>query len=212
MSDNDNNNQIIPVGKQHLTKVSKTLAITNKLIQEIERRNTLPTDDFKVFIPDVNFQNYLKEEFGIAIVDNYVSYREVKNIEKIDCKNKEIASLEGIQHFTALTTLYCSSNQLTNLDVSKNSNLINLSCTSNQLTNLDVSKNSELKTLFCGVNQLTQLDVSKNTALICLNCISNQLTELDVSKNKILIRLFCGYNQLTNLDVSQNKALKLLRK
>ena len=73
MSDNDNkNNRIIPDGKQQLTKVSKTLDITNELIQEIEERNVLPSDDFKVFIPDIDFQNYLKEEFDVAIVHNFV--------------------------------------------------------------------------------------------------------------------------------------------
>ena len=101
----------------------------------------------------------------------------------------------------------CSKNQLTALDVSKNTALTTLDCTNNQLTALDVSKNTALTTLDCSVNQLTTLDVSKNTALTTLSCFNNQLTTLDVSKNTALTRLSCPYNQLAALDVSQNIAL-----
>ncbi|MDE5778342.1 MAG: Ig-like domain-containing protein, partial [Lachnospiraceae bacterium] len=59
--------------------------------------------------------------------------------------------------------------------------LTDLDCYSNQLSKLDVSKNTLLERLSCGSNQLTKLDVSKNTALTELNCFGNQLTELDVS-------------------------------
>ena len=169
--------------------MSKTLAITNKLIREIAERNALPSDDFKVFIPDVNFQNYLKEEFEIAIVDNCVSYGEIKNIENIVCESEGITSLEGIEYFTALTYLNCRDNELTQLDVSKNLALTSLDCNNNQLTQLDVSKNIELSELYCGYNRLTQLDVSKNIELTELYCNNYQLTQLDVSKNTKLINL-----------------------
>jgi len=67
-------------------------------------------------------------------------------------------------------------NQLTNLDVSKNIELISLSCSNNQLTGIDVSKNIVLKELFCDNNQLTNLDVSNNIALKWLDCSNNQLS------------------------------------
>ena len=60
----------------------------------------------------------------------------------------------------------------------------------NQLTSLDVSKNTALTWLSCGYNQLTALDISENTALTQLNCISNQLTTLDISKNTTLKAFF----------------------
>ncbi len=106
-----------------------------------------------------------------------------------------------------VTELYCSDNQLTTLDVSKNTELTKLDCHYNQLTTLDVSKNTALTWLYCYNNQLTTLDVSKNTALTELDCSYNQLTTLDVSKNTKLTYLNCGSNQLTTLDVSKNTAL-----
>ena len=206
-------NQIVHLKNNSLLKVSSTLALTNKLLQEIENRNVLPSNDFRVSIPDINFQKYLTDTFGIVITDNSVAYGDIKHIEKIKCSYDEnkswhkIKSLEGIQHFTALIFLGCSSNQLTDLDVSKNTALTSLNCGSNQLRDIDVSKNTALTYLNCFDNHIAGLDVSKNMILSRLVCGHNQLAYLDVSQNKVMSRLYCDDNQLTDLDVSQNKKL-----
>ena len=109
-----------------------------------------------------------------------------------------------------VTFLDCFNNQLTALDVSKNTALRELECCSNQLTALDVSQNTALTSIDCYCNHLTTLDVSKNTVLTKLDCHNNQLTALDVSKNTALTSLGCAYNQLTTLDVSKNTALTSL--
>ncbi|WP_025842860.1 leucine-rich repeat domain-containing protein [Porphyromonas gingivicanis] len=109
-----------------------------------------------------------------------------------------------------VTSIECQDNQLTQLDVSKNTMLEKLSCFSNQLTLLDVSKNTELKGVICFKNQLTQLDVSKNTKLEVLNCAKNKIAQLDVSKNIELKGLNCTNNPLNRLDVSNNINLEWL--
>ena len=109
-----------------------------------------------------------------------------------------------------VTYFDCYKNQLTTLDVSKNTALTKLDCSNNQLTALDVSQNIALTTLYCHKNQLTTLDVSQNTALKWFDCSFNQLTALDVSQNTALTRLTCNYNQLTALDISKNTALEWL--
>jgi len=58
--------------------------------------------------------------------------------------------------------------------VSKCAALTELVCSANwpdynQLTSLDLSKNTALKILACARNKLTSLDVSKNTALTNLD-------------------------------------------
>ena len=176
--------------------------------------------------PDANFRTFVKN-FDTN-KDDSLSDTEIAAVEEIDCYDKGISNLKGIEYFTALrslncgynqltaldvsknttlTKLYCKNNQLTVLDVSKNTALTYLRCNRNQLTSLDVSKNTALTKLYCSTNQLTSLDVSKNTALTKLDCYNNQLTSLDVSKNTALAGLNCGYNQLTALDVSKNTAL-----
>ena len=179
--------------------------------------------------PDANFRTFVKN-FDTN-KDDSLNDTEIAAVEEIDCYDKGISNLKGIEYFTALrslncgynqltaldvsknttlTKLYCKNNQLTVLDVSKNTALTYLRCNRNQLTSLDVSKNTALTKLYCSTNQLTSLDVSKNTALTKLDCYNNQLTSLDVSKNTALGGLNCGYNQLTALDVSKNTALTWL--
>jgi len=109
-----------------------------------------------------------------------------------------------------VTTLGCDRNQLTALDVSRNTALTRLSCGYNQLTALDVSRNTALTILYCRENQITALDVSRNTMLEDLDCRINKLTTLDVSNNTALKRLDCKYNQITRLDVSHNDKIFLI--
>ena len=179
--------------------------------------------------PDANFRNYLlAQSYG---EDAILTDEEIAAVKEMDVNNKNIANLKGIEFFTELTHLNCSSNSLTSLnvanltklreldchqnklkslDVSKSTKLVYIRCEDNQLTSLDVSNNTALDWLWCTANQLTSLDVSANTALTKLTCHSNPLTSLDVSKNTALEELACGWNQLTSLDLSKNTALTYL--
>ena len=143
--------------------------------------------------------------------DDRLSPAELAAAESMSLIGKSIGDLTGIEHFTALTHLRCQKNQLTSLDLSKNTALEVLDCGDNQLTSLDVSANTALKELYCNNNPLTALDVSANTALTDLNCINTQRASLDVSANTALTSLLCGDNLLTSLDVSKNTALTSLR-
>lgn len=131
------------------------------------------------------------------------------NLEKLDCKNNNLTCLD-VSKNTKLTVLYCEYNHLTSLDLSKNTELTELNCHDNQLTSLDLSKNTALTKLDCALNPLTSLDVSNNPALTYLNCNYNHLTSLDLSQNIALTKLGCHDNQLTSLDLSKNTALDTL--
>ena len=157
--------------------------------------------------PDEAFREYLKK-FDINH-DNKLASAE-RNVTEISVINQNITTLKGIEYFRKLKTLICSDNQLTSLDVSKNTELQKLYCDGNQLTSLEVGENTVLDTLHCYNNQLTSLDVSRNSALQWLSCYKNKLTSLDVSKNTNLTLLYCDSNQLTSLDVSQNNKLEKL--
>ena len=158
--------------------------------------------------PDENFRNWLlAQDYG---ADGKLTSAEIAGVDEINVYNKNIADLTGIAYFTNLKTLDCTGNELTSLDVTKNTALEALYCNFNELTTLDVSKNTALQQLHCYKNQLTTLDVTNNTALIILNCYNNQLTSLDVSNNTALYYLDCSYNQLTTLNVSNNTALQNL--
>ena len=76
--------------------------------------------------------------------------------------------------------LFRSVNQLTSLDVSKNTALGDLYCYENQLASLNLSGCTALKRLSCQVNQLTSLNVSGCTALRELVCYENQIKGNDM--------------------------------
>ena len=159
--------------------------------------------------PDDNFIAYV--ELGCdKDHDGTLSQDELNRVTELYVDHANIKDLTGIELFPNLDKLDCKYNNLTRLDVSKNTKLTKLYCESNQLTGLDLSKNTALTELYCESNHLTSLDLSKNTALTELNCQDNQLISLDLSKNTALTKLYCALNQLTSLDLSKNTALTIL--
>lgn len=74
--------------------------------------------------PDANFRNWvLSQEYG---KDALLTDDEIADVHEIDVCQKKIQSLKGIEHFTALTDLECDDNQLTSIDLSKNTALTRL--------------------------------------------------------------------------------------
>ena len=142
--------------------------------------------------------------------DGTLSQAELDGVTELYVAYANIKDLTGIELFPYLEKLDCKNNNLTRLDVSKNTKLTKLYCEFNQLTSLDLSKNTALTKLDCALNPLTSLDVSNNPALTYLDCNYNQLTSLDLSQNTALTKLGCHDNQLTSLDLSKNTALDTL--
>ena len=94
---------------------------------------------------------YDKQLTNIAGIENLI------NLKNFSCSNNELTSLEGIENLTNLEYLYCYMNQLTSLKGIENLiNLKELDCSNNQLTNLESIENLiNLKLLFCHDNQFT---------------------------------------------------------
>lgn len=178
--------------------------------------------------PDAAFRSYLYDKYG---ADGVLLDAEIDNVIELDLSEKNIQTLDGIEFFRVLEKLSCNNNQLTSLDLSKNTKLKYLNCIYNMLSSLDVSgcaalekiecRNnnitslnvsgcSALKDLLCSDNKLYSLDVSGCPELITISCNWNLLRSLDVSNNIRLIRLSCNNNRLTSLDVTKNTALTTL--
>lgn len=153
----------------------------------------IPVD--KAHFEDAEFRTYLTSEFPI---EN--GKIDAIKVTKINCSDKNIKSLKGIEYFTELKELDCNLNNISDVDISKNIKLVSLSLFENKLTKLDVSKNTELTSLTIFGNRLTAIDVSKNTKLESLRCQSNKIKNLDVSNNKALTELVCFDNQMACFD------------
>ena len=125
--------------------------------------------------PDANFRNWvLGQTYG---ADGVLTESEIAKVVNIEVDSKNIESLKGIEHFTALKSLSCYYNKLTGLDVSKNTALTNLSCSNNSLRTIDLSGNTALNYLHCQNNQLTTLNVSACKKLSGLECYCNQIKD-----------------------------------
>ena len=152
--------------------------------------------------------------------DIVLTQEDITNTTSLDLSNRNLNNLEGLEVFENVTTLNCSNNPLTSLDVSVFSELKELNCNncfnqssaSRSYSNgvLDLSENTKLQTLSCAENGLTSLILPDTQTLYWINCSSNRLTTLDVSKNPVLDYLSCMNNQLTMIDVSKNTALTFL--
>ena len=156
--------------------------------------------------PDELFRKWvLNQEYG---KDGILTEKEIAGVTFMNLFPQNlipvghIKSLKGIEYFTAVTKIVCSRNELTELDLSKNTALTWLECYGNHLTELDLSKNTELTNLDCNSNELTGLDMSYCNKLTELNCSMNELTTLNVSGCSALTFLKCYANQLTVIDVS----------
>ena len=164
--------------------------------------------------PDAKFRSFVKENLD-KNKDDILDAGEIAAVKMIEANNMGIKSLEGVGFFTALETLKCWDNELTGLDLSKNTALKELQCSNSKLQSLDLSQNTNLTKLYCGENPLTTLDLSKNAKLKVLDCSGfanrrTKLTELDLSQNTALESLDCSINELKQLNVSGCTALKML--
>ena len=126
--------------------------------------------------PDEKFREYIWRLSGAN--DGYFTAQECENIIQMDVSYMPIQSLRGVEFFTGLAGLNCSSCSLTELDCSMNTALTELSCSKNLLERLNISSNPNLRVINCSYNELTSLDVTSCTNLSVFYCYRNQLTEL----------------------------------
>ncbi len=200
----------IKVNDENVTAVlsddgkTAVLTITFPATEDALESEMIPIDE--AIFPDEVFREYVKRYDTNG--DGYLHIEERESVEWIFLVSSGIEDLKGIEYFPNLKTLQCYSNNLTELDVSKLSQLTYLDCRSNNLTELDVSKLSQLTYLDCSYNNLTELNVLQASQLTDLGCSYNNLTELDLSACPDLESISCSENRLTNIYLTGMPNLK----
>lgn len=161
--------------------------------------------------PDQVFRKYVEDNIDKAdttgLKDGKLSQAERDAVTKINIDKKNCTDLTGIAYFANLTTLSCEHNGLKELNLEDNESLTKLYCSDNQLTTLDVSKNVKLRILQCANNGMEKLNLGDITQLTSLQCEYNNLTELDVSKNPYLEELQCRENKLRRVVIGNKYRL-----
>ena len=184
---------------------------------------------------DSVFRSYVSSNFD-KDRNGTLSSSELQAVKAIDVHGMGIGSLKGIEFFTKLQTLNCSSeiavaifyaggktgtpiSEISGIDTSRKYRF-GYQLVGNTITSLNLKCNTELKTLNCSGNRLTSLDLSANSKLEELACVGlyyydtekevtydYRLSSLNLSSNTALRSLNCSMNRLTTLDLSKNTAL-----
>ncbi len=128
------------------------------------------------YFPDAKFRTAITQYDTDG--DGILSHEELNAVTTLSLNQKSIQNLQGIEYFTELKQLFCNDNQLTSLDVSKNTKLQLLDCFNNRITTLDVSNHESLFRVFCNNNRLENLVIN--------NCPN--LSQLYIYRNRIPFR------------------------
>jgi hypothetical protein len=163
----------------------------------------------KTFIPDNSFEQALIELAIDDVLDDSVMTQRIEMVRVLDISNREvpIRDLTGIEDFINLRELDCSSNLISEIDVTNLIYLEELFCNNNELNYLDISNNTALIQFVCMYNHLRELDVSNNKKLKYLFLSNNDLKEIDLSQNSELLMLSLQRNRIAEIDLSENTKL-----
>lgn len=167
----------------------------------------VPIDE--AHFPDEKFRAYVNNWAG---GDGILSDNDIARITFVSLYGKQeryyVSSLKGIEYLTALTELTCYyCDNLTELDLSRNTELVELECSNNNIRTLDLQNNTHLRRIRCVENQMTSLTLGSHPDLTYLNCRENNIASLNVSGAPVLIEFDCYSNDITELDLSGCTAL-----
>lgn len=115
----------------------------------------------ETYVPDDNFEAYLETHgYGNGIAnDNYVSTTAIQSVTVLAISNLGISDLTGLSDFSSLTTLNCSDNNISSIDLSFK-RIFNVLATNNNLTYFNIKNgfNTDVNTF----------DVTNNPNLFCI--------------------------------------------
>ena len=158
------------------------------IIDELEART---------LIPDLAFERALIDEGIDDVEDGSVITSAVDLVVNLVLEDKGITNLSGIEDFRSLEGLWLAENQLTNLDVSNNSNLLFCFVRDNSLQTLNVSGLTQLEKIEANGNLLVSLDISDNVSLQQLSLQDNLLEAINISNVP-------GITQLNSFSIENN--------
>jgi hypothetical protein len=128
----------LTIAIEWLGKIQEKLAEVQGMLED-ETSSDILNQNW-VEIPDANFRAFLKQSYPTCFNSQDMmdtTCTAVLGARTIDCINKNIANLQGIQYFKGLINLDCSGNSLTSLPALP-SGLKVLDCSMNRLTSLPV--------------------------------------------------------------------------
>lgn len=163
----------------------------------------------KSYFKDENFWKCLRSNYNVEDNTDENDF-DLSIIVNLNCFDREISDASGIEKLSSLKNLYLQRNNLTTIDLSKNTLLKILDLSDNTFETIDLSKNTELTSVSLNNNDLTTIDVSNNMLLHELYLYNNPLNTIYASKNSALEVLGLENNEFLkklNINGIGNKLL-----
>jgi protein phosphatase 1 regulatory subunit 7 len=146
-------------------------------------------------LPDKNLQTCIAE----AIQKN--SWQTIKDITRIECHSKNIASLAGIEQFTDLQKLSLYNNQLTQADIGNLSKLRHINLAKNKISQVNLHELPALEELYIFGNKLTQFNLTALPKLKLLKFNDNQITVFTYKDLPALEKIYMFNNLVAHVDI-----------
>ncbi len=168
------------------------------------------SDEPIVSIPDANLLGILISSFDLN-GDGQIQQNEALEITNINCAGLGITTMEGIEEMPNLSILDCSNNNITNLDLSNNTKLVELKAFDNKLlSSINVLNCSNLQYFGAWNCAIESVDVNDCTQLNSLCISSNPLSTIDISNNPNLETLQVAVTKIADLNLNGHSGIKSL--
>jgi Leucine-rich repeat (LRR) protein len=179
-------------------------------------------DNCYTYIPDDNFEAALINLGLDTQIDDYVLTANISNIETLLLDGKFIADATGIESFVSLKDLSFKGNELTNIDLSNNTQLVKLIISNNKLDRLDISNNTLLEEFDALNNELTCIkvwnvnfatnswtDFVDPNVTFSLDCGDVWTVEVDEKTETILLTI-AGLDKNNDGEITLNEAAEFI--
>lgn len=131
------------------------------------------------YIPDNNFEQGLIDLGLDDTLDNFVLTDNINTVISLDLSNLNIDNTTGIEAFISLENLDFSQNNISNINLTNNSNLTTINVSNNSITSLNFSGLNYLQSVTVNDNDLTFLNVANGNNLILTQFDSQNNISLD---------------------------------
>lgn len=129
---------------------------------DFDSEDTVNDVDEIILFTDTNFKAVLINDNAINTNnDGEITESEALNFTGIiAAQNSNISNVEGIEFFTNVTRIALFNNNLSTIDVSKNTKVTQLLLSLNNLTSIDISNLTILTDFKCHTNKLTSANIA----------------------------------------------------
>ena len=134
--------------------------------------------------------------------DGALSVDELAGITALDCSDRDVTSLAGVERLTALETLNASGNRVSGADLSACASLVSADVSGNGMSALTLGSLPRLESLDVSGNVLSGLDLSGCPELRSLDCRGNGIARLDLSRNALVDSLAVSDGQNVTVPIA----------